>query len=554
MLNSLYIQNFVLIDSLDIHFQEGFSVITGETGAGKSIILGALSLVLGQRADGKSIQQGAYKCVIEAVFDISKYQLEPFFLEKDLEYDAACCILRRELYVSGKSRAFVNDSPVSLSILKELGTRLIDIHSQHQNLLLGDTHFQLRVVDVMAENQILLILYKKEYSRYQGLRKELKALEQKAAQTKQEEDYIRFQLDQLLEASLKEGEQEELEQEQETLSHAEEIKGSLYKVLQLLEGEEMGAVQLLKEALSTAEGLESYFPKAKEMAERLRSAYIDLDDLASEADSLKEDVEYNPERMDWVNERLNVIYSLEQKHHVSSVEELLALQAHFQKQLDEIGSYEEQIAELNQLVAASYEELLQQAAVLGAQRRAAAEQIASQLVQMVTPLGMPNVRFRIDMLAKQEPDADGMDEVRFMFAANKNGELQPVAQTASGGEISRLMLCIKAMIAGFTALPTIIFDEVDTGVSGDIADKMGNIMQDLGGKMQVFAITHLPQIAAKGSAHYYVYKEDKDEKTVTRIKPLSDEERVQEVARMLSGASLTKASLANAKDLLRKRR
>ena len=266
------------------------------------------------------------------------------------------------------------------------------------------------------------------------------------------------------------------------------------------------------------------------------------------------DVEYNPERMDWVNERLNVIYSLEQKHHVSSVEELLALQAHFQKQLDEIGSYEEQIAELNQLVAASYEELLQQAAVLGAQRRAAAEQIASQLVQMVTPLGMPNVRFRIDILAKQEPDADGMDEVRFMFAANKNGELQPVAQTASGGEISRLMLCIKAMIAGFTALPTIIFDEVDTGVSGDIADKMGNIMQDLGGKMQVFAITHLPQIAAKGSAHYYVYKEDKDEKTVTRIKPLSDEERVQEVARMLSGASLTKASLANAKDLLRKRR
>ena len=554
MLTSLYIQNFVLIDNLDIRFNDGFSVITGETGAGKSIILGALGLVLGQRADAKSIKKGSSKCVIEATFDISKYQLDSFFLDNDLEFDPATCILRRELFASGKSRAFVNDSPVALTILKELGSRLIDIHSQHQNLLLGDTHFQLRVVDVMAENQILLILYKKEYSRYQGLRKELKALEQKAAQTKQEEDYIRFQLDQLLEASLKEGEQEELEQEQETLSHAEEIKGSLYKVSQLLEGEEMGAVQLLKEALSTAEGLESYFPKAKEMAERLRSAYIDLDDLASEADSLKEDVEYNPERMDWVNERLNVIYSLEQKHHVSSVEELLALQAHFQKQLDEIGSYEEQIAELNQLVAASYEELLQQAAVLGAQRRAAAEQIASQLVQMVTPLGMPNVRFRIDMLAKQEPDADGMDEVRFMFAANKNGELQPVAQTASGGEISRLMLCIKAMIAGFTALPTIIFDEVDTGVSGDIADKMGNIMQDLGGKMQVFAITHLPQIAAKGSAHYYVYKEDKDEKTVTRIKPLSDEERVQEVARMLSGASLTKASLANAKDLLRKRR
>lgn len=550
MLKSLYIQNFVLIDSLDIKFDKGFSVITGETGAGKSIILGALGLVLGARADGKSIQKGCDKCVIEATFDIAKYQLEQFFMENDLEYDADTCIVRRELYSTGKSRAFVNDSPVSLAILKELGTKLIDIHSQHQNLLLGNTHFQLKVVDVMAENEILLILYRKEYSRYQGLKRELKELQQKAAQTKQEEDYIRFQLEQLDEAQLQEGEQEALEQEQETLAHAEEIKGALYKIAQLLDGEEMGCVQLLKEALNTAESLEAYYPKSKEIAERIRSAYIDMNDLASDADSQKEDVEFNPERLDWVNERLNLLYTLEQKHHLSHVEELIALRDRYRQQIEEIGSFDEQIEELNRLIAASYQELLQQAAVLSAQRQTASERISKELVQTVTPLGMPNVRFEVEVTRKEEPEADGMDAIRFLFSANKNGELQPVEQTASGGEISRLMLCIKAMIAGFTALPSIIFDEVDTGVSGDIADKMGVIMQRLGDKMQVFAITHLPQIASKGAAHYYVYKQDLDDRTVTRIKQLTDEERVNEVARMLSGATLTDASVANARDLL----
>ena len=551
MLKSLFIQNFVLIDSLDIQFEKCFSVITGETGAGKSIILGALSLVLGQRADGKSIKKDADKCVIEAVFDIRQYSLEPFFLSNDLEYDAESCILRRELYASGKSRAFVNDSPVSLAIMKELGTKLIDIHSQHQNLLLGDNRFQLRVVDVMAENEILLILYRKEYSRYQALKKELKELKEKAAQTKQEEDYIRFQLDQLQEAHLSAGEQEELEQEQETLSHAEEIKGTLYKVSQLLDGEEMGGVQLIKEAYSTADSLERYFPRAKEIGERLRTAYIDLNDLVSEIEMLKDDVEFNPERLDFVNERLNTIYSLQQKHHLNTVDELLQLQAQYEQQLNDINSFDEQIADLQRQLDASYRELLQQATVLSGQRKIASEALAKQLVQMVMPLGMPNVRFHVDITPREEPDSDGMDEVCFLFSANKSGELQPVAQTASGGEISRLMLCIKAMIAGFTALPTIIFDEVDTGVSGDIADKMGNIMHDLGTKMQVFAITHLPQIAAKGQAHYFVYKTDVDDRTVTRIKRLDDDERVREVARMLSGASLTEASLANAKDLLR---
>ena len=526
MLKSLFIRNFVLIDSLDIKFDKGFSVITGETGAGKSIILGALSLVLGQRADGKSIKKGSEKCVIEAVFDVSRYKLEEFFLTNDLEYDAEICILRRELFASGKSRAFVNDSPVPLSVVKELGSRLIDIHSQHQNLLLGDNRFQLKVIDVMAENDILLILYRKEYSRYQSLRRELKELSEKALQTK----------------------------ELETLSHAEEIKGSLYKITQLLDGEEQqGAVQLIKEALSTADNLERYYPKAKEIAERLRSAYIDMNDLASETEVLKEDVEFNPERLDWVNERLNTLYTLEQKHRVSKVEELMELRDKYDEQLKEIDSFDEQIESLKKQLEVSHRELLQQAAVLSEQRKIASKAIASQLMEMVVPLGMPNMRFAIDFVPKQEPESDGMDEIRFMFSANKSAELQPVAQTASGGEISRLMLCIKAMIAGFTALPAIIFDEVDTGVSGDIADKMGDIMQELGTKMQVFAITHLPQIAAKGKGHYFVYKEDTDDRTVTRIRKMSKEERVKEIARMLSGASLTSASIANAKELLKAR-
>ena len=551
MLKSLFIRNFVLIDSLDIKFDKGFSVITGETGAGKSIILGALSLVLGQRADGKSIKNGSEKCVIEAVFDVSRYKLEEFFLTNDLEYDAEICILRRELFASGKSRAFVNDSPVPLSVVKELGSRLIDIHSQHQNLLLGDNRFQLKVIDVMAENDILLILYRKEYSRYLSLKKELKELTEKALQTKQEEDYVRFQLEQLADAGLVAGEQEELEQELETLSHAEEIKGSLYKITRLLDGEEQGAVQLIKEALSTADSLERYYPKAKEIAERLRSAYIDMNDLASETEVLKEDIEFNPERLDWVNERLNTLYTLEQKNRVSKVEELMELLDKYNKQLKEIDSFDEQIESLKKQLEVSHQELLQQAAVLSEQRKIASKAIASQLVEMVVPLGMPNMRFAIDFVPKQEPESDGMDEIRFMFSANKSAELQPVAQTASGGEISRLMLCIKAMIAGFTALPAIIFDEVDTGVSGDIADKMGDIMQELGTKMQVFAITHLPQIAAKGKDHYFVYKEDTDERTVTRIRKMNKEERVKEIARMLSGASLTSASIANAKELLK---
>ena len=552
MLQSLFIRNFVLIDELHIRFDEGFSVVTGETGAGKSIILGALALVLGQRADSKSIQSGADKCVVEAVFDVSAYQLEDFFLSHDLEYDAKNCILRRELMSSGKSRAFINDTPAPLSVVKALGDRLIDVHSQHQNLLLADTQFQMNVVDIMAKTESLLVAYRREYERYQDAVRQLEELEALAAKSRQDEDYLRFQVEELRAAQLTAGEQEELEAELETLSHTEEIKSALYKVTDNLIGEERGVVQQLKEALHDVEALEAYFPKAKDFADRLRSAWTDMADLASETDVLKEDVEFDPNRLEWVNERLNTIYSLQQKHRVPSVEELLAIQQQLTTQLSAIDLFDEQMETLTKQRETIYEALMVQAGALTARRHEAATEIEQQLVDRMVLLGIPNTRFRIELWPKEKPSADGMDEVCFLFSANKNEALKPVAQTASGGEISRLMLCIKAMIAGFAALPAIIFDEIDTGVSGEIADKMADIMQDLGQKMQVITITHLPQIAAKGRAHYFVYKEDTAERTLTRIRLLTTGERVNEVARMLSGASLTDAAVANAKALLQK--
>lgn len=552
MLQSLFIRNFVLIDELHIRFDEGFSVVTGETGAGKSIILGALGLVLGQRADSKSIQSGADKCVVEAVFDVSAYQLEDFFLSHDLEYDAKNCILRRELMSSGKSRAFINDTPAPLSVVKALGDRLIDVHSQHQNLLLVDTQFQMNVVDIMAKTEPLLVAYRREYDRYQSVVRQLDELEALATKNRQDEDYLRFQVEELRAAQLTAGEQEELEAELETLSHTEEIKSALYKVTDNLIGEERGVVQQLKEALHDVEALEAYFPKAKDFADRLRSAWTDMADLASETDVLKEDVEFDPNRLEWVNERLNTIYSLQQKHRVPSVEELLAIQQQLTTQLSAIDLFDEQMETLTKQRETIYEALMVQAGALTARRHEAATEIEQQLVDRMVLLGIPNTRFGIELWPKEKPSADGMDEVCFLFSANKNETLKPVAQTASGGEISRLMLCIKAMIAGFAALPAIIFDEIDTGVSGEIADKMADIMQDLGQKMQVITITHLPQIAAKGRAHYFVYKEDTAERTLTRIRLLTTGERVNEVARMLSGASLTDAAVANARALLQK--
>ena len=551
MLASLFIQNFALIDSLNIHFNEGFSVITGETGAGKSIILGALGLVLGQRADGRSIKNGADKCVIEAVFNVSQYELEDFFQTNGLDYDAENCILRRELLINGKSRAFVNDSPVPLNILKELGVKLIDIHSQHQNLLLGDNHFQMNVIDIMANTKSILSDYKDEYKNYVFLQKCLKELKEKNIQSKEEEDYLKFQLEQLTEAHLSDNEQETLEQEQETLSHAEEIKYSLFKITQLLDGDNENTIlSAMKEALSISESISSYFPKAKQTTERLRSDYIDLDDLSSELNSQKEKIEFDPDRLQLVNDRLNTIYSLEQKHRVSTISELLTLQDEYSLRLKEIEAYDEQIKQKQKELDSSYTHLCQLAIDLSNRRKAGAVLMSAKLMKMLMPLGMPNIRFNVDFAAKRNPEQDGMDDICFMFSANKNSELLPVAQTASGGEISRLMLCLKAMIAKYTALPSIIFDEVDTGVSGDIADKMGTIMKELGEHMQVITITHLPQIAAMGTCHFVVYKEDLKDSTVTRIKELDSDERVKEIARMLSGSTITNASIINAKELL----
>jgi DNA repair protein RecN (Recombination protein N) len=550
MLKSLFIQNYVLIDSLDIRISDSFTVITGETGAGKSIILGALSLVLGQRADTRSVKSGEDKCVIEAVFDISPYQLEPFFHENELEYEPETCILRRELFASGKTRTFVNDSPTALNVVKELGNRLIDIHSQHQNLLLADNKFQLRVVDVMAQNESLLLAYRKEYVHYQSVKKELAEMREKASRSKQDEEYIRFQLQELEETKLLEGEQETLEQEQEVLIHAEEIKCALYKITELLNGDERGVLPYIKEALSTAESLEHSYLGMKEKVERLRIAYIDLHDLAIETDAQKENIESDPERLQWINERLNTLYTLQQKHRLSAIGELIALRETYRRQLSEIDSFDEQLKALTAQQEASCRKLLQQASLLSEQRRKAADVISSQLINSLAQLGMPHTRFRIDFATKAEPESDGIDDVRFLFSANKSGGLERVAQTASGGEISRLMLCIKAMIAGFTALPAIIFDEVDMGVSGDIADKMGGIMRELAAKMQVIAITHLPQIASKGKEHYFVYKQETNEHTLTQIRKLTPNERIKEVARMLSGATLTDASIANARELL----
>lgn len=553
MLKSLLIQNFVLIDNLNIRFSDGFSVLTGETGAGKSIILGALGLVLGQRADSKSIQANADKCVIEAIFDISAYQLEDFFEANDLEFDAQNCILRRELLSSGKSRAFVNDTPASLSVIKLLGDRLIDVHSQHQNLLLADTHFQLNVVDIIAQTSQLLKTYKEEYSNYQAFTNQLNDLTEKASRAKDEEDYIRFQYEELTAVKPIEGEQAELEQELEILSHTGEIKSALYKVTGLLNGDEQGATPLVKESLTAIKSVEAFFPKAKGFAERLESTYIELKDLASEIDVLKEDIDFNPERLEWVNNRLNTLYSLQQKHHLKSADELVGCLHEFEAQLHQIESFDEEIAAIAKQQKNSYERLIKQANAISILRKKSAKTIEEEIIKRMVLLGMPNTQFRIDFISKAKPGAEGMDEINFLFSANKNEQLKPVAQTASGGEISRLMLCIKAMIAGYTALPTIIFDEIDTGTSGEIADKMADIMQDLGRKMQVITITHLPQIAAKGKEQYFVYKEDTTERTYTRIRQLDTDERINEIARMLSGSSLTVAALANAKELLNNR-
>ena len=550
MLKSLFVQNYALIDRLEIDFHEGFSVITGETGAGKSIILGALSLILGQRADSKSIKQGENKCVIEGYFDISAYSLQSYFEENDIEYDANTTILRRELMASGKSRAFINDTPASLNQLKELGARLIDIHSQHQSLLLSDNSFQLRVLDMMAGNQPLLERYGVEFQLYRKYKSELKRLTEQSLKEKEEEDYLRFQFNQLDEAKLVEGEQEELEKEQEMLNHAEDIKGNLYKICQLLSSDEGGVVQLLREAMQVAGATSKVYADGEELAQRLESNYIDLKDLAAESESMAEDIEFNPERLAFIDERLSLIYQLEQKHRVKTVEELLTIQQELDNRLSVIDNSDEELIKLTDLVETQLAVVTGLAAELTEKRKAHAPQLAKELMLKVSPLGMPHAKIEMAFDTKKQLDDNGAEGVDFLFSANKNGHLQPVAQIASGGEVSRLMLCLKALIADAKALPIIVFDEIDTGVSGEIADKMGVIMWEMSQVMQVISITHLPQIASKGKHHYKVYKEDNEHSTATRLRKLDTNDRTAEVARMLSGAELTQAALENAQELI----
>lgn len=551
MLRSLYIQNYALIEKLDIGFDSGFSVITGETGAGKSIILGAIGLLLGQRADVKSIRKGASKCIIEARFDVSAYGMQPFFEANELEYEDEC-ILRRELYASGKSRAFINDTPASLAQMKELGELLIDVHSQHQNLLLNKEGFQLNVLDLLAHDDAELAAYQKLYNDWRQARQDLEALVARAEQSRADEDYIRFQLEQLEEANLTDGEQEELEQEAEMLTHAEDIKAGLYRAGQALNADEGSVLEALKDCQNTMMGLRSVFAPAGELADRLDSVYIELKDISQEVADKEEEVEFNPARLDEVNARLNLIYSLQQKHRVDTVKALLSLQESYALQLSAITSSDEDIARLEAQVKELFSQVTAQAQVLTEARTRAAREVERQMAARLVPLGMPNVRFQVEMGVRKEPGVHGADTVNFLFSANKNGVLQNISSVASGGEIARAMLSVKAMIAGAVKLPTIVFDEIDTGVSGEIADRMADIMQEMGDNdRQVISITHLPQIAARGRAHYKVYKEDNEVETNSHIRRLTDDERVEELAHMLSGATLTEAALNNARALLK---
>ena len=552
MLQSIHIQNYALIDKLDIDFMPGFSVITGETGAGKSIILGAIGLLLGQRADMKAIKNGASKCIVEARFHIVSYGLESFFNELDLEYDPEECILRREVSANGKSRAFINDTPASLAQMKALGEKLIDIHSQHQNLLLNKEGFQLTILDILAQDDKQLASYKQMYADYKNTCKELDTLIGQAEKSKQDEDYLRFQLEQLEEAGLRNGEQAELEQEAETLSHAEDIKAGLYHAGMLIDNTDSYSIlSQTKECIQTLQGISSVYPSASEWSERLQSCYIELKDIAHDLSSAEEDVEFNPERLDYVNQRLNLIYNLQQKHRADSIEELIDLAKNYQKQLNDIASFDDRISGLRAEKDTLYSKVLEQAALLTRLRTGAAHLIEEQMKKLLVPLGMPNVRFAVELTSRKEPDINGMDNVTFLFSANKNGTLQNVASIASGGEIARVMLSLKAMIAGAVKLPTIIFDEIDTGVSGSIAEKMALIMRDMGNQnRQVISITHLPQIAARGTTHYKVYKEDTDTGTNSYIRKLTPDERIHEIAHMLSGSTLTEAALNNARALL----
>ena len=553
MLKQLYIKNFTLIDELDIQLFPGFSVITGETGAGKSIILGALSLLLGQRADSRSIKSGSDRCIIEAHFDLSRYQLESLFTSYDIDYDAQDCIFRRELTAAGKSRAFINDTPVPLGVMKAIGQQLVDIHSQHQNLLLQEEDFQLNVVDIIAQDGKQLASYQDAFRRYQEARRAVMRMEEDIAKAAQNEDFLRFQYNELNDAQLAPGQQEELEQESETLSHVEDIKTALYTAEGILSGDEGNLVERLREASRAIEGIRDVYADAAEVAERIQSSYIELKDIAAEVTQMSAHTDFDPKRLDSVNEQLDTIYSLQKKHHVETVEELIALRDQLRQQLDHLDNSSDEIEALRRQEQNAAITALSHAATLTALRKKAAQKVEKEMKSRLVPLGIPNVRFAVDVTPTEQLSEKGADKVAFLFSANTSTPMQPVAQIASGGEIARVMLSLKAMISGTVKLPTIIFDEIDTGVSGRVAEMMAKIMQEMGHTdRQVISITHLPQIAALGSHHYKVYKEETPEGTKSRMQLLSPDDRIQEIAQMLSGSDVTAAAISNAKALLKR--
>lgn len=550
MLKHLNISNYALIDTLDIDLHRGFSVITGETGAGKSIILGAIGLLLGQRADGKALRDASKKCVIEAHFDISRYELHTWFDEEELEYDDEDCIIRRELSPQGKSRGFINDTPVTLTQMRELGEKLIDVHSQHQNLLLRKENFQLNVVDIMASNEKERAEYAAAYSQLKEAERELEELQKSIENSRTEEDYMRYQLNELQTAALREDEQEELEQEQETASHTEEIKTALYEVTTLLSGEDGAAVEQVRQAEGKLGSAAAIYPKVTELSERLDSLYVELKDIATDIEAESERIEFNPERLAYVTERLNTIYSLEHKYHTDDIAGLLREQERLQTLLNGIDNSDEVLKEKRETVRQLTDIANKKADKLTATRKQAAKKIEAETKRSLEALGMPGVEFCIDIKASTL-SPEGQDKVAYLFSANKGMALRPVAEVASGGEIARLMLSLKAMISGAVKLPTIIFDEIDTGVSGRIAEQMGNIMHRMGeAERQVISITHLPQIAARGTYHYKVEKKNLSDSTSTMMRQLTKEERIDEIAQMLSGADITDAARRNAKMLL----
>ena len=553
MLKKLDIRNFTLIDHLEMALYPGFSVITGETGAGKSIVIGAIGLLLGNRADAKQVKRGCDKCIIEATFDLSIYHsdvLKDFFEDNDLDYEPEECLLRREVNANGKSRAFINDTPVTLALMRELGEQLIDVHSQHQNLLLSKEDFQLNVVDIIARDRQQLADYRAAFAEYRSAQRRLEELREQIATSRDNEDFLRFQQKELSEANLASGEQEQLEQEAELMSHAEDIKRALHEADYGLSGDDTGIVNLTRSIATQLRSVADVYPEAQELAERLESCFVELKDISQEIASKVDDVEYDPQRFNLITQRLDTIYTLQQKFHVQTVDELLDRLNGINAQLDNIDNSDEELQELERSVEKLHTVCVEKAAVLTDMRRKSATVVEQELSKLLVPLGIPKVRFKVDV-SPADLSTNGADKVMFLFSANSSTDMQPVSQVASGGEIARVMLSLKAMISKAIGLPTIIFDEIDTGVSGRVAEQMAHIMRDMGkANRQVLCITHLPQIAAAGSTHYKVAKQETEQGTVSTMTQLSDEQRITEIAQMLSGSDVSQAAVDNAKSLL----